>query len=189
MGEDFNFNIVVVIVFLIMGAMRWVLENVNKSKKQNPRHPQSDSRYEEFSGYPTQRSDSLEDLYEETRREILERQNRHIPKPEVIAEKLNKYRTPPTAPPPLPTKTQVQEPLVEAISFRASSLPEVQRPSLSQEEQKALASFQENSSSRTKKSVRATSEKSRVRELLASPSASRDAIVLAEILNPPKGLR
>jgi hypothetical protein len=89
--------------------------------------------------------------------------------------------SPPTSPPPLS----------EAVSFssrKATPQPPLPSapvlPKLSAAEKQALESLK----ARTKKSVRKArdSTKSRVYRHLSSPTAAREALLLAEILGPPK---
>lgn len=187
MGEDFNFNIVIVIIFLLMGVIRWLKESFSRGKGTQEREHWEEYDYEERADQVKPQPSSLEDLYEQARREILDRQNRNAPQPEVIEEKLSGYRTPapPAAPPPLPGKARVNKPPVTFKESKPVALPQVNRATLSAEEEKALAAFQELSSKKRKKT---TPTGSKVSDLLSSPSAARDAIVLTEILGTPKGL-
>lgn len=186
MDGDFNFNLVIIIVFLVIGAIRWVIENIS-GKKQPPTQEHWEEYDYEERDYHRPQPDSLEDLYEEARREILDRQNRNDPQPEVVEEKLREHSMPPSAPPPLPGKVVVNKPKPPAQKEAPVTFKKVERPRLTEEEKKALAAFEANSSQ--KKKTVGSSTNSRVRELLASPTAARDAIVLAEILGPPKGVR
>ena len=198
MDGDFNFNIVIVVVFLLIGAVRWVLENFSRNKNSGERDTWGESEYEQRADQAAQPS-SLEDLYEEARREILDRQNRHVPQPEVIEEKLRDYRpaparqapqTPPSAPPPIPGKARINKaPAAVPEAPKPFALPEVRRPNLSPAEQQAIVNFQEVSSNKGKRKSKSSPTGSKVRELLASPTAARDAIVLTEILGPPKGMQ
>lgn len=184
--DDLNLNLVIIIVFLVIGAIRWVIENILGKKKP----PQSES-WEEYDyeerDYDKPQTNSIEDLYEEARREILDRQNRNVPQPEVIEQKLSEYRSPSSGPPPIPVpgKARINRPPpVEKAEPRRQLAPK--KTVVTEEQKKAAAAFQQMG----KKEQRASTRKaSRVRELLASPEAARDAIVLAEILGKPKGAR
>lgn len=187
--DDFPFQLVVVIVFIVIGVIRWVLENLLGKKP-----PQQQEHWEEYDY--TERADtvqpkksSLEDLYEEARREILDRQNRNNPEPEVVQEKLN--RTPPPLP-PVPGKARINRPVPAQTtsqkaqsSFQATAQKSLKRTVLTDAQKKAASDFQQLG----KKAKQATLQKSRVKEILSTPSSARDAIVLAEILGKPKGLR
>lgn len=93
--------------------------------------------------------------------------------------------SPPTSPPTSPP------PLSEAVPFssrKATPPPHLPStpvlPKLSAAEKQALETLE----ARTKKSVRKAREstKSRVYRHLSSPTAAREALLLAEILGPPK---
>lgn len=183
--EDLNFNLVIIIVFLVIGAIRWVLENIGGKKPPSQAEHWEEYDYEERD-YHQPQPNSIEDLYEEARREILERQNRNAPQPEVVEEKLSEYQAPPT-PPPIPGKARINRPKASSQKKEPVSFQKVKRPALSEEQKKALAAFEAHSSK--KEPAQATATHSRVRELLATPSAARDAIILAEILGPPKGIK
>ncbi|WP_411845404.1 hypothetical protein AAFN60_16935 [Roseibacillus persicicus] len=177
--DDFPFQLVVVIVFIVIGVIRWFLENVlgRKPGQQQPEHWE-EYDYDERADTVQPRSNSLEDLYEEARREILDRQNRNNPEPEVVQEKLN--RTPPPLP-PVPGKARINRP--EPVR---PTPPKPPKPTvLTDAQKKAASDFQQLG----KKAKQATRQKSRVKEILSTPSSARDAIVLAEILGKPKGLR
>ena len=101
--------------------------------------------------------------------------------------------SPPTSPPTSPqTSPQTSPPpLSEAVPFssrKATPQPPLPSapvlPKLSAAEKQALESLK----ARTKKSVRKArdSTKSRVYRHLSSPTAAREALLLAEILGPPK---
>ncbi|GHC62946.1 hypothetical protein [Roseibacillus persicicus] len=188
--DDFPFQLVVVIVFIVIGVIRWFLENVlgRKPSQQQPEHWE-EYNYDERADTVQPRSNSLEDLYEEARREILDRQNRNNPEPEVVQEKLN--RTPPPLP-PVPGKARINRPVPAQTSsqkaqssFQATAQKSLKRTVLTDAQKKAASDFQQLG----KKAKRATRQKSRVKEILSTPSSARDAIVLAEILGKPKGLR
>ncbi len=184
MDGDFNFNIIVVIAFLVIGAIRWVLENIfGKKKPPEPEHWE-EYDYEERADQhqPRPLPDSIEDAYEEARRAILERQNRSEPQPEVVAEKLSDYQN---APPPLPaSQSAVKAQKVRSVAPSDPVSTQTRPRSLTKEEKQALAAFEAHSEGQPPKQT--SRVQSRVRELLASPAAARDAVVLAEILGPPK---
>lgn len=175
--DDIPFQAIIIIVFLIVGAIRWVLENILGKKNQPTQEHWEEYDYEERADYAQPKTNSLEDLYEEARREILDRQNRKAPEPEVVREKLNEYQEP-SSPPPLPStpgKVRINQP--------APVQKEEKRPTLTEAQKKAAESFQQLSEKKTP----TARSRSRVSELLSSPAAARDAIVLAEILGKPKG--
>ena len=178
--EDLNFNLIIVIVFLLMGVIRWVLEKVLVKIKPPPEpQPWEEFDYEEqeSSSQPT----SLKDLYDEARREILDRQNRPAPEPEVVLPQRNQ-----PAPPPIPGKARINRPVPTPAPIVEKK--KVQRRPVTAQQAKAAAAFEQHSKE-DKRAASVAASGSRVRKLLASPTAARDAIVLAEILGKPKGSR
>ncbi len=182
--DDLPLQPIVIIVFLIIGAIRWFIENAIKGKKQPP-PPEHWEEYdnEERADTINPRHGSLEDLYEEARREILDRQNRNTPEPATVQEQLQDYHTP-SAPPPLPETQHTPSPPTQP-SKKEPQLRSVQRARLTKEEEQAIANFQKLGQKPNHK--RASSFK--IQELLSSPTAARDAIVLSEILGKPKSLQ
>ena len=87
---------------------------------------------------------------------------------------------PVAAPPPLPTPVQAPAPTPQARK--------VVTPTLSAAEEAALERFNSrpDSSQRKRKSL---STKARVKAHLASPTAAREALILAEVLGPPKAFK
>jgi len=166
-------NIVFIIVFLVIGAIRWILETVNSKKSSQAEHWEEYDYEGQADSSPQKQS--LEELYEEARREILDRQNRQIPEPT------------PSSPPPLP-QTPAQQKAVTPPPPKAEEPPyqiqEVRRPVLSEAEQQALANFEKTGQGQTQR----TSTKSRIRKMLSDSNAARDAVVLSEILGKPKGV-
>ena len=163
-------NAVIVLVIMVIGGLKWLLDNF-KSSKGDPDEPSEDSYL---------------DLYEETRQQIQERQNRQYPSEQEAPQRLEEYApdpgifeplsTPPTilsTPPPIPRPARSARP------------KPTKPPALSSAEQAAHKRVQAHGMgghSRRKRAAR-----SPVRRLLSSPTATRDAIVLREILGPPKG--
>ena len=197
MGEDFDFNLVIVALFLIMGAIRWVVDHLKKGSR--PPHQEQSDNYSHPERPEQAQTRDLDDLYEEARREILNRQNKNTPQPEQVAEKLSEYSTPPnTPPPPVPERARFNRPALPPKTPATPAPPlsysdrKVERPKLSAAEEEALAAFQTQSLEEFSYDVRPqkkSSDHSRVKALLRSPSAARDAMVLTEILGKPKGLR
>ena len=80
------------------------------------------------------------------------------------------------APPPLPTPAPAPAP------------PKVVHPRLNAAEEEALARFNSRSGESFRKK-NTLSTKSRVKAHLSSPTAAREALLLAEILGPPKAFK
>jgi len=113
-------------------------------------------------------SKSIENLYDDFREEIRHRQTK-TQRPEQ-----------PT-PPPLPPALTPQAP---APPIRQSYAKKPETVTLSAEQKAAAARFQQRSTSKPK-----ASPQSYVRTLLSNPQATRQAIILTEILGKPKSLQ
>jgi hypothetical protein len=165
--NDLDSRVVFALVIMVIGAIRWFLEQVREKKGGQDATEQA--------------SEDFEDLYEEARREIQTRQ----------AQAPQQPSTPPPIAPPFPVKAVVR-PASTTAAAPPPPLPDWQRtvvkPTLSKAEQAALSRVQQQSSGPHQGQGRRTDQNgSRIRRLLSSPGAARDAIVLGEILGPPKG--
>lgn len=168
-------QIIIVVIIMVVGAIRWFIENVVQKGKQ-----------------PEDEADggTLEDLYEEARREILDRQARMYPEneesPETDFIPEQEFRPiPRSTPPPLPEKKPTP-----AASFYPTfkATDTVDKPALSAAEQAALDRVQEREILlRSNRSKRRSGSTSGIRAMLATPQATRKAVLLREILGPPKG--
>lgn len=181
-----------VIVFLIIGAVRWFLEN--RAQRNRPpeeelwEEPDLIERASPISH--SRRPEGLEDLYKQARREIQERQSREA-SADSVREKLQEYRAPQQAPPPLPLETRpkpIQKPSLKTEAAKgpvpnAYELKKVRRPVLTAAQQQAVVNFEQMG--QEKKPLDETD--SRIRRMLLDPKAARDAIILTEILGKPKG--
>lgn len=190
MSED-GFQFIIVIVFLVIGAIRWVINNL-LGKNQASESEQWD---ESGAGERPQKS-SLEDLYEEARREILDRQNHNSPQQEVVAEKLRDYRSPVTPPPPVPRPSANRPPPLASATraqvaySRPATPPPIAKTKprqLTEAEREAAAAFEQNSPHKKRKTRRSDGQS--VRQQLANPKAARQAVILTELLGSPKGLK
>jgi len=171
-----NPQAIILLVFMVIAALKVVGEKIKGTKQED-------------------KNQSLVDLYDESRQQILERQ-RSEPSPEESAPGqapkelsiLDFFGPPvgpspeedpsPSSPPPLPTATAIPTFPTPVASARP-------KPSLSPEEQAALERVREGQTEvvRPRRSI----HRRPIRELLSTPAAARDAIVLGEILGPPKG--
>ncbi|MBT44025.1 MAG: hypothetical protein NZ804_13450 [Roseibacillus sp.] len=169
-----NPQAIILLVFMVIAALKFVGENRKGKKQKDKNQP-------------------LAELYDQSRQQILERQ-RSEPPPEEFAPGqapkqlsiLDFFGPPvgsspektitPSSPPPLPGATP--PPPTPAASPRP-------KPSLSPAEKRALKRVKEGRTEvvRPRRSIR----RRPIRELLSTPAAARDAIVLGEILGPPKG--
>ena len=117
---------------------------------------------------------SEEDLVENYEAELRQQQEaQQIPQPAI-------KQAPPNLPPPFPDFFEA--PVVPVKPTQPT------RPTLSVAEQKALENFQVRPK-RPRKRRSPNSTKSRVYSHLSSPTAAREALLLAEILGPPKAFK
>ena len=176
MDEDFNPNVIIVIIAMVVGGIRWLASAASKKYKRKG------------GGDP-----SLDEAYERARRKILERQRRQISEAETERVRRGQRPGAPAAtPPPIPSAPPAWEkpPARKPPPAPARQKPKPRKPVLSAEEEAALARFQDQQAHAfdERSARRPARSRSRVRELLASPAAARDAVVLAEILRRPKGV-
>jgi len=170
--EHLDGQVIMLIIFVVISAVKWFTEQI-KSNSEDPH---------EF-------SDSLEDIYDEFREEIRQRQTTvqpHSSPPPIpqTASRRQDYRPAPT-PPPIPQSPPRQQ------EYRPDPTPPpvftVKKPKLTAAEKKALARLQEESlASSTKKRLRRNRSHASLRQLLASPASARQAIILHEVLGKPK---
>lgn len=113
----------------------------------------------------------LEQYEEELRRQQMEMEAR---------EAAERQRPAASSPPSIPETFSVP------MTHREGSKPH--RPKLTAAEKKALENFQRRSRS-SEKRPSPGSTKSRVYRHLSSPTAAREALVLAEVLGPPKAFK
>jgi len=99
-----------------------------------------------------------------------------------LAAQRQQLQIPAAAPPPLPAPTPVQVPA------RAPQPRKVKLPTLSAAEEAALDRFNSRSNGPRRKTS-SLSSKTRLRAHLSSPTAAREALLLAEIFGPPKALK
>ena len=157
-----------IVVMMIIGGIKWLLQNF--SGNQNIRQDKPDA--------------SFADLYEDARQQILERQARQNAQQEAphrgAQQRIIQPGTPPPpipVPPPLPDS---RRPLVAQAQPTRSVPPNpLHRPVIAALERVQEAEIIPRS--------RRRSTRISARQLLSSPSSAREAIVLLEILGPPKG--
>ena len=157
----FDSNVIVVLVAVIFAAIKAYLERGNKATEE-------EGMTEE---------ELLEQYEAELRRQQEEMEAREAarqPTPVV-----SKSRPEPT-PPPIPQVAAVPMP------YRPAAKPV--KPKLTAAEKLALENFQRLSANSRKRRT-SGSTKSRVHRHLSSPTAAREALVLAEVLGPPKAFK
>ena len=97
-----------------------------------------------------------------------------------LAAQRQRLEIPAINPPPLPTPTVVQAPTPQPRR--------VELPTLSTAEEAALDRFNSRSN-RPRRKVNSLSTKARLKAHLSSPTAAREALLLAEIFGPPRALK
>ena len=116
--------------------------------------------------------DPMAEFYEETSRQLHEQRETVLSRQQGFVE---------ASPPPLP-------PVYVAPAPAPVKRPQIKKPTLSALEQEALKNLQKQKVKEPlRKRPRLGTARARALRVLSSPSAARDAVVLSEILGPPKG--
>jgi hypothetical protein len=171
---DIDPNALIILVIMIIGALKWAMERL---KGAPPAGEGDDDEPATF-----------EDLYEEARREIQARQShQQETRPSLFKALSPPPPLPAPTPPPLPKKTGAAAKHPPGRSPYEQKAPA--RTKLTASERAALERLQKEGMStlRSRRHRGNRGSHSKVRKLLASPNAARDAVVLREILGPPKG--
>lgn len=196
-----------IIVFLIIGVVRWFLENRALRNQPPEAEVWEEQDFIERASpiAPNRSSGGLDELYSQARQEIQERQS-SPPTPESVQEMLREYQQPKAVvPPPIPTLATLptlprQQPALPpqqerlkaaprmpskaaSSSTNAYELKKVRRPVLTAAQQQAIVNFEQMGQKRQPLGE----SNSRIRQLLQNPQSARDAIILSEILGKPKG--
>ena len=153
--EEIDGRVIILILFVVISAFKWLVEKIKGPVTPPPEEHEV--------------SKSIENLYDDFREEIRQRQTKTHQRPEK------------QTPPPLPPAPAPQEP---APPIRQSFTKKPEKVMLSAEQKAAAARFQQRSTSKPKASAQ-----SYVRTLLSNPQATRQAIILTEILGKPKSLQ
>ena len=161
---DINPNVIIVFVAMIIAGLKALIEKRNQQNQ--PPQAEDEDGYEE-----------LYDAYEAE-----------------LAAQRQQLQIPGTTPPPLPTQAPVaaQEPratpTLAQVPARAPQPRKLKLPTLSAAEEAALERFNSRSNGPRRKTS-SLSSKTRLRAHLSSPTAAREALLLAEIFGPPKALK
>ena len=99
-----------------------------------------------------------------------------------LAAQRQQLQIPAAAPPPLPTPTPAQVPAP------APQPRKVELATLSAAEEAALDRFNSRPNGQRRK-INSLSTKTRLKAHLSSPTAAREALLLAEVFGPPKALK
>ncbi len=182
--EDIDGRIIMLILFVVISGVKWFIENVKNRGQQ-----------------PHETSESLEEIYDDFREEIRQRQTevRH-PQEQPVQKRQAEERhaqdifTPhhhefgQQSPPPLPAGSTGRP----EVEYRPAPQPQprkIRKPQLTAQEKAALANLQKRSSP-TQRSTRGQSHTTpTLRQLLGSPQSARQAIVLHEILGKPRSMQ
>ena len=171
MEEGFDGRIIMLILFVVISGAKWFIENVKNRGQQ-----------------PHETSESLEEIYDDFREEIRQRQT-EVKHPQ---ERQSEERHPQDiftphhhefgqqSPPPLPTE----------IEYKPDPVPQprkIRKPQLSLQEKAALANLKKQAA--TAKRTRRNHATPTLRQLLSSPQSARQAIVLREVLGKPRSMQ
>ena len=166
MEEGFDGRIIMLILFVVISGAKWFIENVKNRGQQ-----------------PHETSESLEEIYDDFREEIRQRQT-EVKHPEerhrqdIFTPHHHEFGQ--QSPPPLPTEPEYKpEP--------APKPREIRKRQLSLQEKAALANLQNRASST--KRTRSNQATPTLRQLLSSPQSARQAIVLREVLGKPRAMQ
>ncbi len=161
--DSLNPEIIFALIFVVGAAIKALIERRSGGRLDNE-----------------EESTSVRDLYDEYREEILRRQHQH---PETqLPERSSQYQVES----PTSSRSILEElPAAEIEAVPPPPPPSPTPRSLSVAEKDAAARFQKAT---TKSHHHRAHAPSRVKELLASPSSTRDAIILSEILGKPRGV-
>lgn len=175
---DINGQVILLILFVVISAVKWLIEKIKTSDET--------WEGEEPPG-------AAEDLYEQYRDEIRNRQTKLKQKRQAEARAQAQTQVPPplpSAPPPRQAPEWTPEPTPRPAAQTApparQQTPSYQRRKtvVTAEQQAAASRFAQRS-----RSTRQPSAQQYVRKLLSNPQSTRQAIILAEILGKPKSLQ
>jgi hypothetical protein len=159
---EFDGQIIFLLLFVVISGIKWFIEQA-KSKKKTPHET----------------SESLGEIYDDFREEIRRRQTElQHPQEHHFQEQIHE----PT-PPPLPAEIAHQQEYTPEPPPRSFV---VKKPQLSAHEKAALATLQQRHKA---KKQRQHQGKYSLRQILASPQSTQQAIVLHEILGKPKSMQ
>ena len=169
-----NPQAIILLVFMVIAALKFIGENLKGKKKEDETQP-------------------LADLYEDSREEILERQRSTSPPPPPLQKQpppeqlsILDFLGPPVGSQPAEeVSSSPPPPLPRPVAVPPLPFTPKPKPSLSAAEKAALKRVEEGQAgiTRPRRSIR----RRPIRQLLSSPAAARDAIILGEILGPPRG--
>jgi hypothetical protein len=149
-------QVIVVILMVLFAGIKSLMEKIKSHQGES-----SDSEETDY--------DPMEEFYEEHARQVREQR-------EVVLLRQQGFVEP--SPPPLPPVYAAPAPVKR---------PQIEKPTLSALEQQALRNLQKQKVEEPlRKRPKLGTARARALRVLSSPSAARDAVVLSEILGPPK---
>ena len=155
---EINGQVITLIIFVVIGGIQWLLKKV-KGQERN------------FDA-----SESLEDIYEEFREEIRQRQT------------TVQQAGPPPMPEPIsvstPTPSAPQPTYQEEVPHIAPT--QIDKPEITPEQQIAIERFEQLSSKKRRKKSSGTFS---ARDLLRNPQSARQAVILQEIFAKPRSMQ
>ena len=155
---EINGQVITLIIFVVIGGIQWLLKKV-KGQERN------------FDA-----SESLEDIYEEFREEIRQRQT------------TVQQAAPPPMPGPIsvstPTPSAPQPTYEEEVPHIAPT--QIDNPEITPEQQIAIEKFEQLSSKKRRKK---SSDTFSARDLLTNPQSARQAVILQEIFAKPRSMQ
>ena len=154
--EHLDGRVIILILFVVISAVKWLIEKFKNQGEQ-----------------PDEGSESLEDIYDNFREEIRQRQT--------TPQQQQATHSPPPIPQSQPVVQHVQKPQPTQVSLPKKP----KKRTLSSEDQEAVARFQQHSTRRRRQNRPQTS----VHALLSNPHSTRQAIILTEILGKPKSMQ
>lgn len=156
-------QVIVLIIFVVISGIQWFIKKVQGKDD------------------PSDNSESLENIYDDFREEIRQRQTT-LQQPETAQ-----------VPPPLAVSGQAHAPTnhTEVISFQAPAPPRFSMPepavTLTTAQREAVAKFEERGRIKTRHSAPPPSISAR--SLLTNPQSARQAVILQEIFSKPRSLQ
>ncbi len=148
----------ILLVFVVISAVKWFMEKVKNQGNQ-----------------PHETSESLEDIYEDFREEIRQRQT-------TVEQPVN-------APPPLPQAPQPAQRQLRVSTPLSAKIATPKRIAALSDGQKAAAARFEQLTSHKNTHRRNTGPKGSLRSLLSSPQSTQQAMILLEVLGKPKSMQ
>lgn len=168
--EDFDFRAIVLIIFLVISALKWLGQRMKGKATDQPLEDQSDNQREKPS------TNSLDDIYQQYREQISNRQKT------ITQEPGNQESAVRSSPPPMTqAATVIEEPVI-----KKSLVPP---KTVLTKAQKAAAQKFEQLSKKDKRKQKNNDNHASLRDLLTSPGSAKQAVILTEILGKPKSMQ